>query len=187
MDKNLGLIISKYRAIHGMSMDDFAKKSGLSKAYISMLENNKNPRTGKPIAPSLETYIAVANATGQTVEKILIESGSDSMVNLGINKSGNIFNISENNKQILFKDENFTLISPTRVIKPNAEDFLSSSLYSMTEEREAGEERPSREEILIWLRDHVRMAAFDGQNYEDRDDESLYRLYKELKDEAERD
>lgn len=52
----LGDMIKSYRTEHDMSMDDFARASGLSKAYISMLENNKNPKTNRPIIPSIETY-----------------------------------------------------------------------------------------------------------------------------------
>lgn len=50
----LGDIIKKYRQEHSMSMDSFSEKSGISKAYISLLEKNKHPKTGKPIAPSLQ-------------------------------------------------------------------------------------------------------------------------------------
>ena len=39
----LGELIKTYRTEHHMSMDDFAKKCGLSKAYISILERNINP------------------------------------------------------------------------------------------------------------------------------------------------
>lgn len=88
MPTTLGDVIREYRRKHSISMDVFAKRSGLSKAYISMLERNKNPRTGNPIAPSLETYISVANATGQTVESLLIESGSETMVRLGKKATG---------------------------------------------------------------------------------------------------
>lgn len=50
----LGDIIYNYRAEHKMSMDAFADRSGMSKAYISLLEKNKHPKTGKPIAPSIK-------------------------------------------------------------------------------------------------------------------------------------
>lgn len=85
MARTLGGIIKDYRTQHSLSMDAFAKRAGISKAYISMLENNKNPRTGNPIDPSLETYIAVSNATGMTIEDLLIESGNESIVRLGKN------------------------------------------------------------------------------------------------------
>lgn len=50
----LGDIIKEYRASHNLSMDAFSMKSGISKAYISLLEKNKHPKTGKPIAPSIQ-------------------------------------------------------------------------------------------------------------------------------------
>lgn len=50
----LGDIIKKYRNEHGLSMDSFSEKSGISKAYISLLEKNKHPKTGKAIAPSVQ-------------------------------------------------------------------------------------------------------------------------------------
>lgn len=165
----LGNIIKRYREGNSVSMRLFEEKSGLSRSYISLLER------GMVASPTYKTIGKVASGMGIPIDQLLSMLDADQEVSLSTQE------------EIIFQDENFTLISPTRVIKPNAEDFLSSSLYSMTDEREALEERPSREEILIWLRDHVRMAAFDGSNYEDRDDESLYGLYKELKDEAERD
>lgn len=50
----LGEIIKSYRDSHGMSMDAFAQKSGISKAYIHVLEKNKHPKTGAALAPSIE-------------------------------------------------------------------------------------------------------------------------------------
>ena len=50
----LGDIIKEYRASHNLSMDAFFMKSGISKAYISLLEKNRHPKTGKPIAPSIQ-------------------------------------------------------------------------------------------------------------------------------------
>lgn len=83
MPKTIGDVIREYREKHSISMHVFSERSGLSKAYISMLENNRNPRTGKPIEPSLETYISVANATGNTVEDLLVEAGSEAMIRIG--------------------------------------------------------------------------------------------------------
>ena len=67
----LGEIVKKYREDHGISMDEFAKQSGLSKGYISMLEANKNPSSKKPLTPSLDTVKAVAKATGLPINKIV--------------------------------------------------------------------------------------------------------------------
>ena len=51
---SLGDIIKKYRETNKISMDTFSEKSGISKAYISLLERNRHPKTGKPIAPSIQ-------------------------------------------------------------------------------------------------------------------------------------
>ena len=56
----LGEIIRNYRDEHNMSQAAFAEKSGISKGYISMLENNRNPDTGKPIAPTYTIFKKVA-------------------------------------------------------------------------------------------------------------------------------
>ena len=58
----LGDLIKRYRSETGTSMEQFAKKSGISKAYVSILERNYNPVNGKPVVPSLETIKAVSNA-----------------------------------------------------------------------------------------------------------------------------
>lgn len=60
----LGEIIKEYRNTHGMSMDAFSEKSGISKAYISLLEKNRHPKTGKPIAPSIQSIKQAAEGMG---------------------------------------------------------------------------------------------------------------------------
>lgn len=67
----LGDIIKQYRKEHGYSMDVFAQKSGLSKAYISILERNVNPVNGKPVIPSLETIKAVSQAIGADFNDVI--------------------------------------------------------------------------------------------------------------------
>lgn len=49
----LGQIIKEYRQKNNISMDTFAKRSGISKGYISMLENEKRPASGKEVIPSI--------------------------------------------------------------------------------------------------------------------------------------
>ncbi len=44
---------------------------GMSNAYISMLENNKNPKTGLPVVPSLTAIKNVANAIGVPLNDVL--------------------------------------------------------------------------------------------------------------------
>ncbi len=64
MMMTIGDYIREFRKIHEYSMDEFARKSGLSKAYVSILERNYNPSTKKAAIPSLDTIKRVAMATG---------------------------------------------------------------------------------------------------------------------------
>jgi len=68
----LGDLIRKYRKDNGYSMERFAKRCGLSKSYISMLEANKDPR-GKPIIPRIETVIKVADAMNTTLDELIAD------------------------------------------------------------------------------------------------------------------
>ena len=67
----LGEIVKKYRLEHKISMDEFARLSGLSKGYISMLEKNENPRTKKAISPSIDTIKQVSEVTGIDFNEII--------------------------------------------------------------------------------------------------------------------
>ena len=58
----LGELIKEYRSKYNLSMDAFSDKSGISKAYISLLEKNKHPKTGKPISPSIQCIKQAADA-----------------------------------------------------------------------------------------------------------------------------
>lgn len=71
----LGEIIHEYRLINKMSMGDFAKASGISKPYVSMLEANKNSNGGKPIVPSVETLQKVARVIGISLDELLRKLG----------------------------------------------------------------------------------------------------------------
>ena len=78
----LGDLIKKYRTEHGYSMDDFSSKSGLSKAYISMLERNRNSVNGKPVTPSLETIKAVSSAINIDFNDVIAMLDGDQEVSL---------------------------------------------------------------------------------------------------------
>lgn len=67
---NLGDVIFQYRSQHQMSMDKFSEISGISKAYISMLEKNKTQRGDEP-SPSIDTYRNVARAIGMDVDELI--------------------------------------------------------------------------------------------------------------------
>ena len=66
-----------------MVLDRFSKLSGLSKAYISILEQrNVNPVNGKPVIPSLETIKAVSQAIGMDFNDVIAILDGDQPVSL---------------------------------------------------------------------------------------------------------
>ena len=66
----LGEYIKQYRQMHKMSQREFANIAGLSNTYINYLERGRNSH-GQPMAPSLETYQAIAAATGCTARDLI--------------------------------------------------------------------------------------------------------------------
>jgi transcriptional regulator with XRE-family HTH domain len=74
---NLGELIKAYCEGHGLSMQQFAEKCGVSKAYISMLVRGRNPSTGKPVSPTLDTLASIASAIGVSTNDLLHETQSD--------------------------------------------------------------------------------------------------------------
>ena len=66
----LGEIIKQYREAHDLSMGDFANLSGMSKAYVSLLERGIDPRTRKAIRPSEKTIRQAANAMGTSAAEL---------------------------------------------------------------------------------------------------------------------
>ena len=78
----LGDLIIEYRREHVCSMDQFAKMTGLSKAYISILERNINPVNNKPVIPSLETIKAVSQAINMDFNDVIAMLDGDQKVSL---------------------------------------------------------------------------------------------------------
>lgn len=73
----LGEIIRSYCTEHHMSFRQFSEKSGITSGYLSMLVNNRNPKTGQPPVPSLKTYNKVADTMGISISDILQETQKD--------------------------------------------------------------------------------------------------------------
>lgn len=78
----LSVIISDYRKQAQISQREFARRCGLSNSYISFIENEYNPRTGKPIVPTLEQYRKIATGMGLTVHQLFEQLDDDSPVDL---------------------------------------------------------------------------------------------------------
>lgn len=67
----LGDIIKNYREQNNITLGDFANTCALSKGYISMLENNINPRNNRPISPTLPSMAKLATGMGIELDILL--------------------------------------------------------------------------------------------------------------------
>lgn len=76
----LGDIIKSYRKTNELSMDDFARTSGLSKTYISMLEKNINPKNGQEIVPTIKTIGKAAKGMFMTFDELFDMLDNDTKV-----------------------------------------------------------------------------------------------------------
>lgn len=82
-EMTIGEIVKLYREEHGLSQRQFAERCGdITNGYISMLEQGKNPSTGKPIVPSIEKVASLARAMGLTLHQ-LVDMADDSPVSTG--------------------------------------------------------------------------------------------------------
>ena len=95
----IGELIKKYREKHGLSMQDFANLSGISKAYIGVLEKVYNPTTKEPVAPSLPKIQAIASAMGMELDDLLKLLDHNQPVIVNTNRPAQRLN--EDEKQLL--------------------------------------------------------------------------------------
>lgn len=78
----LSTILIEYRNRMQISQRELARRCDLSNSYISFIENEFNPRTGKPIVPTLEQYQKLANGMGLSVQQLFEQLDKDAPVDL---------------------------------------------------------------------------------------------------------
>lgn len=78
----LSELIREYRKRTNISQREFSRKCDLSNTYISFLENEKNPKTGRPLVPTLEQYRKLADGMDITVQHLFELLDEDAPVDL---------------------------------------------------------------------------------------------------------
>ena len=78
----LSNVLKEHRKRLQISQRELARRCGLSNSYISFIENEYNPRTGKPIVPTLEQYQKIASAMDMSVHQLFEQLDEDSPVHL---------------------------------------------------------------------------------------------------------
>lgn len=85
---------------------------------------------------------------------------------------------SKKDSKAIYQDDNFTVLSPTRRLKPYMMEFLYSSLMTTTE--------PDRDNMIRWIQENVQTETYSGKNrfnFDEMNDEQIERLYHHFKDE----
>lgn len=157
----IGDFIKDRRQLLNMSQQTLADKVGVSKSAISRYESGEIGSMGVDKAKKLARALRVDP---------LIFVGSDTV---------------QSTKKAIFVDDDFELYSSSRRLQDNAEPFIRNSLLTLTEPVPLEDTTPTRAEILNWLAEHVRTAAYGGSNYEDFSDEDLLAFYLDIRQEAE--
>jgi len=80
----LSELIIEYRTRMGISQREFSRRCDLSNSYISFLEKEKNPKTGKPLVPTLEQYKKIAHGMGISVQRLFELLDDDAPVDLRV-------------------------------------------------------------------------------------------------------
>lgn len=81
----VGEWLKLYRQQHNLSMQALADLCGFSKAYINVLEKGINPKTGKPISPTIQTFEKIARGTKTDVDTLLKLLDRDQPVTVNAN------------------------------------------------------------------------------------------------------
>ncbi|PER23525.1 helix-turn-helix domain-containing protein [Bacillus cereus] len=71
----LGTVISEYRLKNKLSQRDFALLCDVSHSYINKLEKGIDPRSGKPVEPTLFMVEKIAKAMKKSKSELLEEIG----------------------------------------------------------------------------------------------------------------
>ena len=89
-----------YREQHNLSMQALADLCGFSKAYINVLEKGVNPKTGKPISPTMQTFEKIARGTKTDVDTLLKILDGDLPITVNAPASDDLPDVSPTGKKI---------------------------------------------------------------------------------------
>lgn len=125
----LGELIKAKRESEGLSLREFAERCNLSHSYVKNLEE-ADPRTGKNVAPTIETLEKLAPAMGMSLEELLKEVGYIS--------GGNRFEPS--NLRLIRGNKTYTEISEDIYRKTG--NKINPSVYEALEEEKSSATTP---------------------------------------------
>lgn len=123
----LSAIIADYRDRMQISQREFARRCDLSNSYISFLEKETNPKTGRPMVPTLIQYKKIATGMNMTVQQLFEMLDDDAPVDL--NSPGDVLRSPGSSFGYLSEDEQ-ALLSAFRAADDRARaDALHTLLH----------------------------------------------------------
>lgn len=136
----LSELIIDYRKRMNISQREFSRHCDLSNSYISFLENEKNPKTGKPIIPTLDQYKKLANGMGITVQKLFELLDHDSPVDLrAVPSDETIELVQPENEDIVLLLNGFSHMPPENVRQAREMMKVMFTKYAKYFEKEQNE------------------------------------------------
>lgn len=150
----IGEKINILRKENKLTMQELADRSNLTKGYISMLEKGKNPQSGKPIIPSLDTVQSIASAFSLDLESFL--ENVDSKVNLPKLKS------------------NSATVDKITEISSKLTESRQAKVYNFAE-KQLEEQRKSEES------DDILIAAHKNDNLTDEEEDEVQDYIEKIK------
>lgn len=118
----LSAIITEYRRKMNISQREFARACDLSNSYISFLENEVNPRTGRPIVPTIDQYRKLASGMQISVHELFKLMDEDSPVNIAVPDDS----LDEEERRLIF-------------LYRNANDQARSDVFDLLEKHQKGD------------------------------------------------
>ena len=117
---DLNELLKVYREEHGLSLREFAKRSGLSPAAITYLENGKN---GKPVSPNSKTLEALAKAMNMLPNELVACLSGEELITLG-----------QNPAQDELSDDEMQLLADYRDAEANIRQAAALMLHNSAEQ-----------------------------------------------------
>ena len=111
----LSELIIDYRRKMNISQREFSRKCDLSNTYISFIENEKNPKTGRPLVPNLEQYKKLADGMDISVQHLFELLDDDAPVDLGVFPSDPVPEDQPKNDDVRLLIRGFNKLSPEQV------------------------------------------------------------------------
>ena len=134
---HLSDIVKNYRMQNGLTQDDLAKLAKCSKPYISMIENGKDSKTGRPVNPSITFLHNLAIAMNITSEKLYKLLDKDISIRLNDTPEANRSMLTAKNEADIQKrlsailndmDSTIAMYNGGELMDPETREYMRASL-----------------------------------------------------------